>query len=113
MFTSLLPFSTSLLAGYMGQQLPILIYEANIFMCLLLGYVNWSYATGKYRLVAPDVDLYEVRGRKITMLSGMVFTAIAMGVSYLNTVASMGVFAAYLISGVIYTTVLFRIRTTE
>jgi len=113
MFTSLLPFSTSLLGEYMGQQLPILIYEGNFFVILLIPYLGWSYATGKYRLVDPDIDLYEVTSRKITLLSSIVLIVIAMVVSFLNTFASMGVFLAILISLVTYSTLRFRIRTSE
>ena len=113
MFTSLLPFSTSLLAEYRGQQLPLLIYEGNYLMCMLTGYANWLYATGKYRLVDTDIDSREVRRRKIMWLSGTVFVAIAMGVSYLNTIASMGVFVVCFISLITYVTLRDRIRTTE
>ena len=37
MFASLLPFSTSFLAEYMGQKLPVLVYEGNYFMISLFG----------------------------------------------------------------------------
>jgi uncharacterized membrane protein len=113
MFTALLPFSTSLLAEYMGQQLPILIYSGNYFMCMLVSYLNLSYATGKYRLVDTDIDFREVRLRKIMFLSSMVLAVIVMGVSYLNTIVSMGIFVVFLISGLIYTTVRFRVRSTK
>jgi uncharacterized membrane protein len=113
MFASLLPFSTSLLAEYIGQQLPILIYEGNYFMLALLGYLNWLYVTGKYRLVDTDIDLREVRQRKILFMSGMVYAAIAMGVSYLNTIASMSIFVVCLVSGMISATVRLRVRATE
>jgi uncharacterized membrane protein len=113
MFASLLPFSTSLLAEYMGQQVPILIYEGNFFMCMLAGYLSWSYAAGKYRLVATDIDSHEVRQRKIMFLGGIAFTAIVMGVSYLNPIVSIGMFVVYLISMMTYITVRFRILTPE
>jgi uncharacterized membrane protein len=112
-FVALLPFSTSLLGEYMGQQLPILVYEGNIFMCILFGYTKWSYATGKYRLVDTDIDSHEIRRRKIILLGSMAFVAIAMGISFLNTIASLGIFFTFLISVIIYSTLRFRIRTTE
>ena len=113
MFAALLPFSTSLLSENMGQQLPILIYEGNFFIIALLGYLNWLYVTGKYRLVNRDIDLREVRQRKILFMSGMVYSAIAMGVAYLNTIASISIFVVCLVSGMISAAVRLRVRTTE
>lgn len=113
MFVALLPFSTSLLAEYMGQQLPVLIYEGNGFMCLLTGWATWPYATGKYRLVDPDIESHEVRLGKIMPLIAMAVIAIAMGVSCLNTIASMIIFVVCFISAVITFIVGGRTRTTE
>jgi uncharacterized membrane protein len=111
MFISLLPFSTSLLARNMGQQLPLLVYEGNFLMSAIAGYINWSYVTGKYRLVDRDIDPREVRRRKITWLTAIIFIAIAMGVSYLNTIASLSVFVAFIVSAIIHNTLLHRVRT--
>jgi uncharacterized membrane protein len=113
MFIALLPFSTSLLAEYMGQQLPVLMYEGNCFMCLIIAPVTWLYATGKYRLVDPDIDPHEVRMGKIGPLIASAVTAIAMGVSYLNTVASMIIFVVLVISAVIMFLVKNRVRVNE
>jgi uncharacterized membrane protein len=113
MFISLLPFSTSLLAKNMGQQLPLLVYEGNFLMSAIAGYVNWSYVTGKYRLLDTDIDLREVWRRKITWRSTVVFVVIAMGLSFLNTIASLSVFVVFIVSAIIYNTLRYRIRTTE
>jgi uncharacterized membrane protein len=113
MFIVLLPFSTSLLAENWIQRLPVLIYEGNGFICLLIAPVSWLYATGRYRLVDPDIDLNEARGGKIGPLIAMVVIAIAMGVSFLNTVASMIIYVVCFASGVIITTVQTRIRVAK
>jgi uncharacterized membrane protein len=113
MFIALLPFSTSLLAEYFGQQLPVLIYEGNGFMCLLIGSVAWLYATGKYRLVDPDIDPHEVKGGKIGPLIALIVMAIAIGVLFLNTVASMIIFVVCATSAVITRAAQTRIRITE
>jgi uncharacterized membrane protein len=113
MFASLLPFSTSFLAQNMGQRLPILTYEGDFLFIALLGYFNWSYATGKYRLVNKDIDPREVRQRKIGFMSGTVLSAIAMGVAFLNTIISIGIFVIFLVSRIILAAVQSRIRITE
>jgi uncharacterized membrane protein len=81
MFASLLPFSTSFLAANLGQRLPILTYEGNFLFIALFGYLNWSYVTGKYRLVNKDIEAREVRQRKIQFMSGTVLSAIAMAIA--------------------------------
>jgi uncharacterized membrane protein len=113
MFISLLPFSTSLLGEYVGQRLPILMYEGNCFICLLIGYIAWLYATGKYRLVDLDVDPHEVRMGKVGPLIALAVLAIAMGVSFLNTVASMIIFLVCITFSLITRTAQSRIRIVE
>lgn len=113
MFIALLPFSTSLLAEYMGQQLPVLIYEGNGLICLIFAPVSWLYATGKYRLVDSDIDPYEVKMGKIMPPISMAVIAIAMGVSWFSTVASMIIFVVIFIFGVTFTTVQGRLRVAK
>jgi uncharacterized membrane protein len=112
-FTSLLPFSTSLLGEYMGQRLPLLIYEGDFFLIFLIAYLELLYATAKYRLVDPDIDLYELKVRKLTLLSGVALLVIGMGVSYLNTIASLGMFVVCIIAAIIHTTLRYHVRPTE
>jgi uncharacterized membrane protein len=113
MFTALLPFSTSLLAEYMGQQLPVLIYEGNVFMCLLISVVRWLYATRKYRLVDPDIDPHEVRTGIIIPLIVLAVFAIAMGVSCLSPVASICVCVACFLFGVTHFVFQHRVHVAE
>ena len=113
MFASLLPFSTSFLAENIGQRLPILTYEGNFLFIALLGYLNLSYVTGKYRLVNRDIDAREVRQRKIQFMSGVVLSAIAIGIVYLNAIVSIGIFVMFLVSRIILVAVQSRIRVTE
>ena len=113
MFTALLPFSTSLLGDNMGHQLPVLLYGGNFMACMLMCFIKWSYATGKYRLVDAGIDWHEVKIRNITVMAGIVLFAIAMGISYLNPYVSIGLFATTIISSMIFSTIRFRIRITE
>jgi uncharacterized membrane protein len=51
-----LPFPTSLLGKYGGEQASVVIYAADAALAsLLLGAVSW-YATREHRLVASDLD---------------------------------------------------------
>ncbi len=111
MFVALLPFSTSMLGEYMGEQLPVLVYGGNFIACMTVRYILWSYATGKYRLVDKDIDPGEVRAPKIFIPRGIAFFAIAMGISYLNAVAAICIFAAYLIFAIINTMIHYRISS--
>jgi uncharacterized membrane protein len=113
MFASLLPFSTSFLAQNVGQRLPIVAYEGNFLFIALLGYLNWSYVTGKYRLVNRDIDLHEVRQRKIQFMSGVAISAIAIGIAYLNTLVSIIIFVVFLVSRVMIAAVQSRIHVNE
>jgi uncharacterized membrane protein len=109
MFIALLPFSTSLLGEYMGEQLPILIYGGNFIACMIVRYILWSYVTGKYRLVDTDIPSHEVRAPKIFIPVGITFFAIAMGLSYLNTAAAICIFAASIIFFIVNTMLHYRI----
>ena len=82
-------------------------------MCLIIAPVTWLYATGKYRLVDPDIDPHEVRWGTIGPMIALAVIAIAMGVSYLNPIASIGVFIMLCIFTVIGFIVQGRIRITE
>jgi uncharacterized membrane protein len=113
MFTSLLPFSTFLLGEYIGQQLPVLVYGGNYMACMLMCFIKWSYATGKSRLVDTNIDWHEVRIRNMAVMIGIALFAIAMGISYLNPIVSIGLFAATIISAMIFSTLRFRIRVAE
>ena len=113
MFASLLPFSTSLLAESIGRPLPTLIYLGNFFVLQLGGYVTFSYATGKYRLADADISSHEIRARRRSWITGIVLVAIAIGISYVNTIVSIGLFVVFLFTDIAWMIVRFRIRTTE
>lgn len=89
MFVALIPFSTSLIGRYYLEQLPILVYLANMFMALVMRFALWAYATGKHRLVDRDIDPRYVRNDKMMQLIGaLVFCPIIAGVSFLSAVAA-------------------------
>ena len=97
----------------MGQQLPVLIYGGNFLVCMLMCFIKWTYATVKYRLVDTDINWHEVRIRNTTVMVGIAFFVIAMGISYLNPIVSICLFAATIVSSMIFSTLRFRVRITE
>ena len=89
MFVALIPFSTSLMGRYYLDQIPILVYVANMFLALITRFALWTYATGKHRLVDDDMDPRLVKSDKIMQLIGaLVFCPIVAGVSFLSAVAA-------------------------
>jgi uncharacterized membrane protein len=89
MFVALIPFSTSLMGRYYLDQIPILVYVANMFLALITRFALWTYATGKHRLVDDDIDPRLVKSDKIMQLIGALgFCPIVAGVSFLSAVAA-------------------------
>lgn len=77
-----LPFPTSLLGKYGGEQVSVVIYAADAAMAsLLLGAVSW-YATREHRLVAPDLIDEEERIRRLQGLAVPVVFLASIGISF-------------------------------
>jgi len=113
MFVALLPFSMAMLGEYMGEQIPVLIYGGNAVACMVMRYILWSYATGNHRLIDRDIDPRAVKGPKVMLPVGIAVFIVAMGISFLNTIASICIFAVMLIFMVIRSTLLYRTSATH
>ena len=100
-----------MLGEYIEEQVPVLIYGGNFIACWISRYILWSYATGNYRLVDEDIDPREVRIPKIMLIIGMVVFMIGMGISFLNTIASVCIFALLLASFIVSSAVNYRVST--
>ena len=109
MFVALLPFSTSMLGEYMKEQVAVLIYGGNFIACMIVRYILWSYATGNYRLVDNNVDPREVRRPKIMLPIAIVVFMIGMGVSFLNTIVAICIFAAFLLYAIVRSALEYRL----
>jgi uncharacterized membrane protein len=84
-----LPFPTSLLGKYGGEQVSVVIYAADAALAsLLLGAVSW-YATREHRLVASDLDDEEERIRRLQGLAVPVVFLASIGISFLSPMAAM------------------------
>jgi uncharacterized membrane protein len=56
MALAFIPFSTSLLGEYGGQQISVIIYGINITIVGFIAYLQWWYAAKDHRLVDSDLD---------------------------------------------------------
>jgi uncharacterized membrane protein len=99
MMVGLVPFSTALIGEYVDQQLPVVIYGANMIIISLVLQLHWWYATHNHRLVDPDVSPELVKSVTHVILIGPVVYLIAMGLSYVSTKMSI---AIYLLVNLIY-----------
>ena len=89
MAVAFLPFPTSLLGEYSGQQVSVVIYAANAAgASLLLSAISW-YAAKGHRLVAPDLDDEEQKLRLMQGLAVPVVFLASIGVSFISPAAAM------------------------
>jgi uncharacterized membrane protein len=89
MAVAFLPFPTSLLGEYSGEQVSVVIYAANAAVAsLLLTAISW-YATKGQRLVSPELDDEEGRLRRLQGLAVPVVFLLSIGVSFFSPMAAM------------------------
>ena len=90
MAISFLPFPTSLLGEYAGEQLSVTIYAANAATAsLLLVSISW-YATSGHRLVAPDsVDDEAERLQRMQALAVPAVFLLSIAISFFSPMAAM------------------------
>jgi uncharacterized membrane protein len=103
MFVALVPFSTSLLGEYMQTQVAVVAYGANMLLTLIVGFILWAYATGKYRLVDRDIDPRLVKRTKIMFLVASLLFVIAIGVSFISPIASFYIYGLMALLSIIST----------
>jgi uncharacterized membrane protein len=89
MAVAFLPFPTSLLGEYGGQQISVAVYAANAAAAsLLLSAISW-YAIRDHRLVAEDFDEEEAKLRWLQGLAVPVVFLASIGVSFFSPMAAM------------------------
>ncbi len=109
MFMSLLPFSTSILGQHIDEPVSVLIYGGNLAACMLVRYLQWSYATNNHRLVERNINPHSIKQTTILMLICIGVFIIGMVLSFLSTIASICVFTAIIVFLTIRTTLYLRI----
>lgn len=93
MFASLMPFSTMLLREP-DQAVALRVYDTNIFLVLLALYALWWYATRGCRLVDTTIEKRAVRLMKVTLITGMVFFAVGVALTFFDAGVSGGFLSA-------------------
>lgn len=56
MFIAFMPFAANLMGSYPRYRVALLAYAGTALVTLLIQHTEWAYATGRGRLVDPDLD---------------------------------------------------------
>ena len=88
MWVVLMPFSSSLLGEYGGQQISVVLYATNMTVAGLTLSWLWWYAQSNLHLVAPDIDPRLVRYNNLRSLIVPLVFLLSIGVSFLNVNAA-------------------------
>lgn len=93
------PFSTALIAAYVHERIPAVLYGANMVVASLILQWQWWYATRQHRLVSADLNPALVRSVTQVILTGPVVYLIAMALAFVNPAISI---ALYLLVNLLY-----------
>jgi len=84
LFVAVMPFPTGLIVAYGNDRAAVIAYAGTLVLAGLSLDLIWRYATGKYRLVTPNLDpglIAFVHGR--VLLAPLVYL-VAIGVSFVS-----------------------------
>jgi uncharacterized membrane protein len=86
MFVAFLPFPTAVVGAHAGSRAAAVLYAISVDLVAAASAAYWWYASGKGKLVRPDVGRAQVRAMRARGLSGSVFFAatipIAVSIPY-------------------------------
>lgn len=97
LWIAFIPFPTDLLIEHFKApqaEIAVLLYGSVHLICNLLLYMIWWHATRRRRLVPEDLDSGIIAGFKKLLLINMIVYAVSMGVSFINAIAALLVYAA-------------------
>jgi uncharacterized membrane protein len=103
MFVSLIPFSTALVGKNGFITVTAVIYGINMLLLFNLGWITFSFTTGKRHLVGEDYDSKVIKGGR---LMGLVYTSImvpAIAIAFVNPKVSFIVYAVFVLVFIIFT----------
>jgi uncharacterized membrane protein len=81
MFVSFLPFPTAVLGEHEGSPSAAVLYGAAVCLAGAASAAYWWYASGRGRLLRPDVGRVRVRALRARGLSGPVFFALTLPIA--------------------------------
>ncbi len=92
MFVSLVPFSASILGHYSENELAIAIFGLNIIIIGLTLYYMRHYVFYSPHIKNPEITEHEIFGSTVRILVPVLFSIIAIIVSFYNTELSLTLF---------------------
>ena len=109
MLISLVPFSTSILGGYIKNELSIIIFSIHIILIGLTLYWMRRYVLFSEHIKNPEISKREIRGSTIRTLAPVFFAIVAIPLCFWSIQASL----ALLILVVIFNLSSFSTRLFE
>ncbi len=109
MLISLIPFSASVLGGFPGNELAIIVFGTHIVLIGLTLYWMRRYVLYSPHIKNPEITKREIRGSTIRTLIPVVFALIAMAICFWNIKLSLSLFTLAVIFNLSsYSTILFE-----
>lgn len=93
MLISLVPFSSSMLGQYSGNELSVIIFGVHIILIGLTLYWMRRYVIYSEHIQNPEISQREIRGSTVRTLAPVVFAAIAIPLSFLSIKLSLTLFS--------------------
>jgi uncharacterized membrane protein len=81
MFVAFLPFPTAVVGAHAGSPAAAVLYAASACLASTASAAYWWYASGRGRLLRPDVGRAQIRAMRARGLSGPVFFALSLPIA--------------------------------
>ena len=81
MFVAFLPFPTAIVGAHAGSPAAAFLYATSVCLASTASAAYWWYASGRGRLLKPDVGRAQIRAMRARGLSGPVFFALTLPIA--------------------------------
>jgi uncharacterized membrane protein len=81
MFVAFLPFPTAVVGGHAGSPAAAILYAASVGLASAASAAYWWYASGRGKLLRPDVGRAQVRAMRARGLVSSVFFALTLPIA--------------------------------
>jgi uncharacterized membrane protein len=107
---SLMPFSTALIGEYnIHSKVATIFWGINSLVIVLLCNLIWWYASGKYRLIDPDIEPKVVLYLRISTLAVATLFIIGIALSFISPFIGIVIYTITALSGIVI--MMFRGRS--